>query len=70
MLRPSRVSTINGSRKSAKTPEMLMPFRKHEEGNGRGDWTRTKDFLPHLPSGIKILGVDDWANRLLAEVAV
>ena len=30
---------------------------------------RTDTFLPHLPSGIKLLGVEDWVTRLVGDVA-
>ncbi|MFC1935824.1 hypothetical protein ACFLX9_03605 [Chloroflexota bacterium] len=37
---------------------------------GRGEWTRTNTFLPLLPSGIAVLGITKWVERLAGKVAV
>jgi hypothetical protein len=34
-------------------------------GKCRGEWIRSNTFLPHLPSGIAVLGIDGFVKRLL-----
>lgn len=36
---------------------------------GRGEWASPDIFLPTLPSGITVLGIDSWLQRLGLEVA-
>ncbi len=36
---------------------------KDEEEIGRGEWTRTDGFLPLLPSGVAVRGVDQWLQK-------
>ena len=34
-------------------------------GKCRGEWIQTDAFLPHFPSGITVLGIQEWVKRFI-----